>query len=202
MTLAKKLLVAAGFVVAGLAAGQNTSYAQPCDPLNPPVGQPYTCIIVDGQKVIVDAYGNPTAGQSEGDAQFITNKGGQVPCQTTQTPQTFNVSVTTSFGTVTTQLDPSRPSPVSTIVANQAAQALPATGKIGVYLTATNSSRPGVTYKSEGLVTFTNTNVRSFPFNGEPFVLSGRVKFINERDPRDFFTLSETRVVLTSRKGN
>ncbi len=196
----KKFILAGGLAFAGLVATQSVSLAQPCDPLNPPPGQPYTCIIVDGQKVIVDAYGNPTAGQSEGDAQFVTNKGGEVPCQTNQTPQSFNVSVKTDLGIITTQLDPTRQSPLTTIVANQADKALPATGTISVYLTATNSSKPGSLYRSKELVTFVNKRVQSFPFKEETFSLTSKVTFVNEKDSKDYFTLAETKVVLTSKR--
>ncbi len=197
----KKFILAGGLAFAGLVATQSVSLAQPCDPLNPPPGEPYTCVIVDGQKVIVDAYGNPTAGQSEGDAQFITNKGGEVPCQTNQTPQSFNVSVKTDLGVIKAQLDPERQSPLATIVANQDKEALPATATISVYLIAENSSKPGEIYRSEGLVTFVNREVRSFPFKEEHFGLTEKVTFVNEKDPKDYFTLAETKVVLTSQKG-
>ena len=200
MTFTKKLLVAAGFVVAGLAASQNTSLAQPCDPLNPPPGQPYTCLIIDGQKVIVDAYGNPTAGQSQGDAQFLARESSQVPCGTYPVPQTFNVSVKTDLGIITTKLDPTRSSPTASIVANQADKALPATATISVYLEATISTKPNDLYRSERLVTLVNRNTTSFPFVNQVFELTERVRFVNVKNPKDYFTLSDTKVVLSTKK--
>ena len=199
MTFSKKFLVAAGFALAGLVASQNVSFAQ-CDPLNPPPGEPYACIIVDGQKVIVDAYGNPTPGQSEGDAQFLTRESSQVPCGTYPVAQSFNVNVKTDFGYIRTELDDTRSSPAASIVANQEDRALPATAIISVYLTAVNDSKPDQKYRSEDLVTLINEDVNSFPFENEVFYLKGKANFVNVENPKDFFTVTDTKVVLTSKR--
>jgi len=202
MLTMKNLLLSAGLVFAGIVAGQSIASAQCTPDYPPPPGTPTECVIVNGEKVWIDAYGNPVPGQSEGGATFIAGEQQKQPCGTTQEAESFDVTVRTKeLGAIRTTLDRERQpkAPATRIVSQQADAPFPASAEINVYLLAESDAFPGQVFRSADVVTLTSDKIQSFPFKEEVFVLKGKTEFVNE-EGKVGFTLAETKVVLHSRR--
>jgi hypothetical protein len=105
-------------------------------------------------------------------------------------------------GTITTTLDPERPSSPTTIRSVDEGSRFPLAVDISFYATASLGSASGVTYKSRTQLVFSSKKVRSLdPFNNEELILKNDVEFYDAADPRQrtVFSLqgNETKLTLS-----
>ncbi len=186
-TITSRYAIAALTVVLGLAVASSAS-AQ----FN------YTCIVVNGVKVLVISDRNVASG-STGSGTFVANPpiAPQGPINSTLTAT--NVTVTSNdpaVGTITTTLDASRDA--QTTITSNGADRFPATGIIQFYATATISSKPG-TYSSDTPLELVNENLQSVnPFRNETFTLRNDVTFTNDDGTSFTLKAGETTVTLGS----
>ncbi|MDB5033089.1 MAG: hypothetical protein JWQ98_330 [Chlorobi bacterium] len=166
--------------VAGLALSGNIASAQEgCPGIVLPNGTVLTCILgPGGTKVYIDAFGNTFPATTAGSGTFTVIASGTAPCNATLTPAAINIQSNAGpFGNVVTTLDPTRPSPVSSISSQTVASAFPATEDFFFYANATVSSLPGQ-YRSIQPFHFSSRNVRSFnPHRNERFAQVDKVDF-------------------------
>jgi hypothetical protein len=177
---AKRLLLTAAFAITGFIATQTAAMAQT-----------YTCIFVNGCKVLVvlDPCGNVVSTQTDcGSTGSGTFSGQPIPVvgplNVALVPQNITASVQDPvYGAINTTLDRSRTTQASTIISNNADTRFPATGIIRFNATATIGSIPGATYASRTPLEFTNRNLQSVnPFVNETFTLSNDVEFYSTTD--------------------
>jgi hypothetical protein len=152
--------------------------------------QTYTCIVVNGCKVIVvlDPCGNILSTQTDcGAAGVGTFNGPQFPAvgpvNAVLTAQSVNAVVQDpTYGAVNTTLDPTRTA-ATTINSLSPQSRFPLSVSIQFYANATISSKPGVTYTSRTPLNFASNNVNSLnPFTGENFTLQSDVEYYNTAD--------------------
>lgn len=160
---------AALVVMAGLVAANAIATAQPYT---------YTCIIVNGVKVIiVNTQGTGSGSTGSGTFNPIVPPPPQGPINASYTVANINVTANDPVnGTITTNLAPG-PQPISTIVSNSPDSRFPATGTLTFNAQATISSKPGI-FTSAAPLSLVSTNLTSTPpFTGETFTLATDVDF-------------------------
>lgn len=162
-------LLAALVVMAGLVAVNAIATAQPYN---------YTCIVVNGVKVIIlNTQGTASGSSGSGTFNPVVPPPPQGPINATYSVTNINVTANDPVnGTISTTLAPG-PQPISTIVSNQPDIRFPATGTLSFNAQATLSSKPGV-FTSATPLNLVSTNLNSVPpFTGETFNLSSNVDF-------------------------
>jgi len=181
----KKLFILAAFLFAAFLASTGTMSAQP-----------YTCIIVNGQKCYVnlDSLGNPidtvcdNGSTGQGDFKSTT---GPIPARgdvnTTLAPAKIKATVKDPvLGNITTQLDPNRQSTPATIVTANPGQGqrYPLEVSISFFATAKVDALPRTVYESAAELKFYSGNVNSVdPFTAETLTLQNDVDFYDQADP-------------------
>ncbi|HVZ40476.1 MAG TPA: hypothetical protein VHI13_14450 [Candidatus Kapabacteria bacterium] len=193
-----------------------------------PNGDTLTCTVdVNGSKVYTDGAGNvyPATPAGPGSGTFVVTNSSTEPCQAEFAVVDLNVeSKEDQLGTITTRADLKRDAKPSTIVSNAGnlisflhgrggAQALPeadefpATEDLYFYATATISSKPGKTYRSDQEIHLRSENVNSFnPHINETFKLTEGVDFrevLEDGTVSDeiAYTLTSATVVLNGAPG-
>ena len=181
ISIAKRFMLIAVLAIVGTIAVHSAASAQI-----------YTCIIVNGCKVLIilDPCGNIVGTQTDcGSNGSGTFNGPQFPPQGPVPPSSLtaqNITATVLdpvYGAINTTLDASRPSPATTIASNSIQSRYPLTVTIPFFANATLSSRPGITYASRQPIIFSSNNVNSLnPFNNETLTLQTNVDFYNTAD--------------------
>lgn len=166
----------------------------------------YTCIIVNGVKVIIlNTQGTASGSTGSGTFNPVVPVPPTGPINASFTATNINVTASDPVnGTITTRLAPGGTQPLTTIVSNQPDIRFPATGKIVFNGAASISSKPGVIYTSTTPLEFTSTNLTSTPpFQGETFTLSKDVDFIDAAgDVALTLKSGSTSVTLGQNNGN
>jgi hypothetical protein len=178
----KKLAIFATLLFVALLITTKTSFAQP-----------YTCIIVNGQKcyVTVNADGtidttcdNGSTGQ--GDFKSTT---GPIPARgdvnTTLVPSNIKATVKDqTLGNISTTLDLSRQSTPTTLTTATPGTRFPLIVKLNFFANASIDARPGITYQSASELNFFSNSVSSVdPFVAETLTLQNDVDFYDKNDP-------------------
>jgi hypothetical protein len=178
----KKLTIIASLMFVALLVTTSASFAQP-----------YTCIIVNGQKcyVTLNADGTTTTtcdNGSTGQGDFKSTTG-QIPARgdvnTTLVPSNIKATVKDqTLGNITTTLDLSRNSTPTTISTITPGTRFPLNVKINFFANASVDARPGTTYQSAAELQFASSNVNSVdPFVAETLTLQNDVDFYDTADP-------------------
>jgi hypothetical protein len=140
--------------------------------------------------------------QTSGTGSFTTtsntsvNKEAGIPASTTLEPGTWKgTGNNDKLGAITWEFDQARNRDeglVSTVVANQLDDELPATGDLYFHIRGTLGAAPGTTYQSVTPLHLRNTNLKSYdPIVGELFTLVEDIPFEDVNKPGiTAFTLS------------
>ncbi|MDB5033088.1 MAG: hypothetical protein JWQ98_329 [Chlorobi bacterium] len=198
-----KSLALALAAVAGLAISGPAAFAQNgegCTSIVLPNGTVLTCQVVGGTKVYVDAAGNSYPATTGGSGAFTITNSTTNPCQAFLNVSSINIQSNAGiFGNVVTTLDPTRPSPVSSITSQVIGAEFPATEDFFFYANATVSSLPGQ-YRSIQPFHFSSRNVRSFnPHRNERFTQVDKVDFEDINRPgRIVFSVQGTSITLNN----
>lgn len=170
----------------------------------------YSCLLINGRKCYVHygANGNPIDtvcqenGVGVGTFQSLT---GRLPAQGTVNAELLPIDITATIadstsGTITTRLDPTRPSSVTTIRSADGVNRFPLDVNIRFFATAALDSKPGSLFRSRTQLVFASSGVRSLnPFRGEVATLRSDVEFYDVNDPLEqtAFKLQGGRTTVT-----
>jgi hypothetical protein len=170
----------------------------------------YTCILINGRKCYINygPNGNPIDTVCDqggtGVGTFVSLTGAfssDSVVNTELTPINITAAIPDArYGTITTRLDPSRTSGVTTIRSTNGASRFPLDVNIRFFATASVESKPGVVYNSRTQLLFSSRGVTSLnPFRGEIATLSSDVEFYDAADSsqRTVFTLQGGRTTVT-----
>ncbi len=178
LTRTRTFILLAMLSVVGVIAA-STAYAQ----------QNCSCVIVDGCKVVTfyDEFDNPISTETicpstgTGDFDCAREIPPTGPLNLSLPPVAINAKgQSPTFGTITTRIDPSRPSSNARIVSNNGKERFPATVEFSFYAIAkVGEEGKFVEYRSRTELVFRNPSVHSFrPFNQEKFCLQKDVEFV------------------------
>jgi hypothetical protein len=182
----------------------SASAQQECRQIILPDGTVLTCEVVNGQKVYVDGLGNSYPSTSNGVGEFTIVSTGTNPCRAELKPNRIEVtSNNPDLGVITTKLDPTRASSLSTVRSLAVASEFPAEERINFFAETTLASNPGVVYRSINEIQLVGT-INSFnPHRDERFKLAAPADFEDIRNPGCVaFTLRSLEVTLTGRAPN
>lgn len=185
----QRLLLLAIIAITGVIATHTTAVSQE--------EYTYTCIIVNGCKVLItfDKCGNIVSEESdcgsEGTGVFasptsneeIEEQKAAGKVDVSLTPVSIETSVNDpALGTVTTTLDATRTAPATTIVSNTEEGAFPATATIQFYANATLEANGDIVYASRDPLVFVADVNSLAPFEDETFTLANDVDFYDPND--------------------
>jgi hypothetical protein len=176
-----------------------------CQSIVLPNGTVLTCEVVNGQKVYVDpGTGISYPATSTGVGEFTIVNSSTNPCVAELKPNRIEVtSNNPDLGQITTKLDPTRGSSLSTIKSLVPGSEFPAEERINFFAETTLASNPGTVYRSINEIQLVGT-VNSFnPHRDERFKLAAPADFEDIRNPGCVaFTLRSLEVTLTGRAPN
>lgn len=177
-------------------------------------GPAYNCIVINGVKCYINygPAGNPidtTCDRGSKGIGTFRSLTGRLPVDSAVDAVLVPVDISASVsdplrGTITTTLDPERPSSPTTIRSVDGRNRFPLAVDISFYATASLGSASGVTYKSRTQLVFSSKEVRSLdPFKNEVLTLKNDVEFYDAADPlrRTVFSLQRGRTTLTLSDG-
>lgn len=187
----RTVLAALGLVAVGLFCSGSAS-AQ-CDDL-PPLGTPYTCYFVGGDKVVV-LPGGPVPSSSDGSATVYVVGYNYNPCEVLLSPEQFSSTGSGKLGRLGTNLAPG--SPKSKLTGQNSKALFPADLELNLNITATADALNG-TFTSQGPLTLRASGIQKLPLTNVELKQDGAVKLVNEK--REVIGLEGVHVVLNRGK--